>query len=232
MIAIFTTAFCSREDSEPRATDDARPVTAGRIIRGVAGSVGWGRDFDPERLARLELRAWKAYYRRQPLRLFALLILANREQARVGWSRAILSAGWLARGASRFATATGDYDRYLPDVARGYRALGVAADRVEEIARCELRWWVVRREIGLTAGAAAGEAITAVYTALYGLPEAVVAEAGRLRGLAAEIRDRGAAADPDGPAGAGRAYWGNVAKLLREAYRSLRAALDANPTAG
>jgi hypothetical protein len=40
-----------------------------------------GRGFDPDRLALLELKTWKAYYRRQPARLFALLVRANREQA-------------------------------------------------------------------------------------------------------------------------------------------------------
>ena len=43
----------------------------------------WGADFDPDDLARLETRMWKAYYRRQPARLFALLIEALHEQARV-----------------------------------------------------------------------------------------------------------------------------------------------------
>jgi hypothetical protein len=52
-----------------------------------------------------------------------------------------------------------------------------------------------------------------------------VAEAGRLRGMAAEIRDRGAAEDPDGSTGAGSAYWPEVARLLRDSYRSLSATL-------
>ena len=42
---------------------------------------GWGRGFDADRLAGLELRLWKACYRRQPIGLVALLVLANREQA-------------------------------------------------------------------------------------------------------------------------------------------------------
>ena len=78
---------------------------------------------------------------------------------------------------------------------------------------------------------AAGEAIASLYAALYRLPPDAVAEAGRLRGLAAEARDRGAAADPDGPAGAGRAYWPEVARLLLASYRSLRRALDDEPRA-
>ena len=95
----------------------------------------------------------------------------------------------------------------------------------DEVARRELRWWVVRREIGLAAGAAAGDAITRLYAALYDVPESAVAEAGRLRGVAAEVRDRGANKDPDGSTGPGRAYWPEVASLLRESYRALHVAL-------
>jgi hypothetical protein len=43
--------------------------------------------------------------------------------------------------------------------------------------------------------------------------------------MAAEVRDRGATDDPDGPKGLGAAYWPEVARLLRESYRSLAAAL-------
>jgi hypothetical protein len=193
---------------------------------------GWGRDFDPDRLAVLELRMWKAYYRRQPLRLFGWLILAMREQARVRWPRALAASVFLTRGAAGFARATGDYERFAPDVARGYRLLGLPEHvDAEEVARRELRWWVVRREIGLAAGAAAGEAITRLYAELYDVPELSVADAGRLRGKAAEVRDRGANDDPDGSAGPGRAYWPEVARLLRSSYRSLKDALTTSPLA-
>jgi hypothetical protein len=175
---------------------------------------------------------WKAYYRRQPARLFGWLVLGLREQARVSWVRAFLASLWLTKAAAQFARADGDYDRFAPDIGRGYRILGLpdAVDAIE-VARRELRWWVVRREIGLAAGSAAGDAITALYAAIYQLPEAAVAEAGRLRGEAAEVRDQGAAADPDGPKGAGRAYWPEVARLLLASYRSLQAALS-DPRAG
>ena len=191
----------------------------------------WGAAFDPDRLASLELRAWKAYYRRQPLRLFGLLVMANHDQAHVSWRRALVAAFYFARGASRFARATGDYERFAPDVVRGYRALGLPADvDAQEVARRELRWWVVRREIGVAAGDEAGRAITALYSAIYRLPEQSVAEAGRLRGLAAEVRDRGASDDPAGPTAPGAAYWPQVARLLRDSYRCLHAAvLEANP---
>jgi hypothetical protein len=187
----------------------------------------WGSDFDPDELARLETRMWKAYYRRQPARLFVQLVMALRAQAHVGWLRALAASLLLTKAAAGFARATGDYERFAPDIGRAYRLLGLPETvDVEAVARHELRWWVVRREIGLAAGAAAGDSITDLYAAIYDLPREQAVEAGRLRGLAAEVRDRGATADPDGPRGSGRAYWPEVARLLRDSYRSLRSALD------
>jgi hypothetical protein len=186
----------------------------------------WGADFDPDRLALLELRMWKAYYRRQPARLFGNLVLGLREQAGTSWPRALLAATYLTRAAVGFARATGDYERFAPDVARGYRTMGLpAVVDVEVVAREELRWWVVRREIGLAAGVEAGTTITRLYAAFYKVPEDRVAEAGRLRGLAAEVRDRGATDDPDGPTGRGDAYWPEVQRLLLGSYRSLSEAV-------
>ncbi len=193
----------------------------------------WGTGFDPDRLATLETRMWKAYYRRQPLRLFAWLVLGLKEQARVSWPRALVASLWLTRAAARFSRAQDEYERFAPDIAKGYRLLGLPEDvDAVEVARRELRWWVVRRETGLAAGEAAGEAITGLYAALYHVPGDAVAEAGRLRGQAAEVRDRGAAADPDGATGAGRAYWPEVARLLRASYRSLGAAVSDPPADG
>jgi hypothetical protein len=186
----------------------------------------WGSDFDPDELARLETRMWKAYYRRQPARLFGLLVLAIREQAHVSWPRALAGSVLLTRAAAGFARATGDYERFAPDIVRGYRILGMPEHvDIEAVARHELRWWVVRREIGLTAGTAAGGSIADLYATLYDVPRERVTEAGRLRGIAAEIRDRGAAVDPDGPRGPGTTYWPEVARLLRLSYRSLSTAL-------
>jgi hypothetical protein len=186
----------------------------------------WGAEFDPDRLADLETAMWKAYYRRQPARLFGHLLEGLREQGQASWPRAIAASLYLTRAAARFARSTGGYDRFVPDIARGYRLLGLPATvDADEVARRELGWWVVRREIGLAAGQAAGDAITRLYAAIYEQPETAVAEAGRLRGEAAEVRDRGATADSDGPTGRGRAYWPEVARLLRASYRSLHEAL-------
>jgi hypothetical protein len=197
----------------------------------MAAGSRWGRDFDPDELARLETRMWKAYYRQQPARLFVLLVRALRAQAQVSWLRALRASLLLTRAAAGFAHSAGDYERFAPDIGRGYRTLGLPEHvDVEAVARHELRWWVVRRELGLAAGEAAGEAITDLYAALYDVPREQVAEAGRLRGLAAEVRDRGAHADPEGARARDSAYWPQVARLLRDSYRSLSAALDTSET--
>ena len=186
----------------------------------------WGSAFDPDELARLETRMWKAYYRRQPVRLFGLLVMAIRAQAHVSWPRALGASVLLTRAAAGFARSTGNYERFVPDIVRSYRMLGLPEHvDIEAVARHELRWWVVRREIGMAAGTVAGESITDLYAALYDVPRERVAEAGRLRGIAAEIRDRGAAVDPDGPGGRGTTYWPEVARLLRASYRSLSRAI-------
>lgn len=194
----------------------------------MSAGTRWGSDFDPDELARLETRMWKAYYRRQPARLFSTLVQAIHAQARVSWPRALGASLLLTRAAAGFARATGDYERYAPDIGRAYRMLRLPEHvDAEAVARHELRWWVVRREIGLAAGAAAGDEITDLYATLYDVPRERVAEAGRLRGMAAEVRDRGATDDPDGSTGAGKAYWPEVARLLRESYRSLSTSLAA-----
>ena len=186
----------------------------------------WGVDFDPDRLAALETRMWQAYYRRQPGRLFGTLVLALREQAGASWARSIAAAILLTRAAVGFARSTGHYERFATDIGRGYRVLGLPSQvDVDEVARWELRWWAVRREIGLAAGEQAGNAIAQLYAAFYDLPVERVAEAGRLRGLAAEVRDRGAHEDPEGSRAPGFGYWPEVARLLRESYRSLATAV-------
>ena len=60
----------------------------------------WGAEFDPDRLADLETGMWKAYYRRQPARLFGLLVKGVREQARTSWPRALAESLFWTRASA------------------------------------------------------------------------------------------------------------------------------------
>ena len=73
----------------------------------------WGADFDPDRLADLETAMWKAYYRKQPARLYGYLLKGIREQAHVSWPRAIV---------------TSLFDEYNADVAQHVNGAAAATD--------------------------------------------------------------------------------------------------------
>ena len=193
-----------------------------------SGMGRWGADFDPDRLADLETAMWKAYYRRQPARLFGHLLAGPARAGPASWPRAIAASLFLTKAAAQFARSTGDYDRFAPDIARGYRLLGLPRDR--------------RRGRGRPAGAP-----------LVGRPAGDRARGGcrrRRRDHPALCRDLRAARDgrrrgrtAAGRGGRGprsrrdrRSGWSErsrarllaeVARLLRASYRSLHVALAA-----
>src|SRR5689334_25358649 len=79
--------------------------------------------FDPDRVADLEVDMWQAYYNKERFRLFRGLLTLLREQNRYSWARAGQQAFYFAKAASMFATATGDYERVLPDLTTGYAVM-------------------------------------------------------------------------------------------------------------
>src|SRR2546427_7028560 len=63
------------------------------------------RQFDPNRLADLEVRMWQAYYSKEQVRLFALLVTMLHEQYHYSWATAAREAFHLARAAATFGDA-------------------------------------------------------------------------------------------------------------------------------
>jgi hypothetical protein len=170
--------------------------------------------FDPDRLAQLELEMWQAYYAKQRLRLFTLLVTTLREQYGYSWARAVQAGFFLARAAADFGDLRGNYEQVLPDlesayaIARDWTSSGFDPHRV---AQAELAWWVARRTPGQSESATVGRLIGEEYAELYSLPYARVAKAGLLRAEAGHLRDEGGA----------RADWDRVHALLIESYRNL-----------
>jgi hypothetical protein len=177
-----------------------------------------GRAFDADRLAELELAMWRAYYRKEKVALFRLLVTALREQFHYSWERATEAGFHLARAAASFGDARGGYDRVLPDLERGYliaRDWSGARYDPKEVARAELAWWVARRDARTRDPDHVGRLIGVLYSQFYQLPLERVVEAGLLRARAGALRDAGGA-DAD---------WAEVGRLLHASYRSLRAAV-------
>lgn len=176
------------------------------------------REFNPDRLAELEVGMWRAYYEKQNARLFGLLVVMLREQYHYTWSKAATAGFYLARPAARFATMTTGYEAVLPDLDRAFLIAkdwtGARYDPAA-VARAELAWWVARRDPATRSVDNVGRLIGESYAAFYEVPFAAVADAGRLRAEAGDLRDNGG----------DHADWSKVADLLQRSYRELHAAL-------
>jgi hypothetical protein len=177
------------------------------------------RQFDPVRMADLELAMWQAYYAKDRLRLFALLVTMLHEQYHYSWALASREAFHLARAAATFAGLDRHYETVLPDLEQAY---GQARDWMHAgfdanaVARAELAWWVARRVPQQNSAENVGRLIAEEYALLYEAPVDRVARAALLRAEAARLRDE-QAAEPD---------WEQIGGLLRESYRALLIGLN------
>jgi hypothetical protein len=172
------------------------------------------RQFDPDRMADLELRMWQAYYAKERVRLFALLVTMLHEQNHYSWATAMHEGFFLARAAATFGDARAHYERVLPDLEHAY---GIARDWLHagfdprDVARAELAWWVARRMPGQNSPERVGALMADAFALLYEVPRARVETAALLRARAAALRDA-EAEQPDWPA---------VGRLLKDSYRTL-----------
>ena len=176
------------------------------------------RQFQPARLAELELRMWQAYYAKERVRLFTLLTTMLREQYHYSWATASIEAFHLARAAATFADLKVGYDVVLPDLEAAYaqaRSWTDGAFDPASVARAELAWWVARRVPGQNSPEQIGRLIAEEYGLLYETSPESVATAALLRAKAAAMRDE-QAAHPDWPA---------IARMLRASYDELLLAL-------
>jgi hypothetical protein len=176
------------------------------------------RVFDPVRLADLELRMWQSYYAKERLRLFGLLVTMLHEQYRYSWATAATEGFHLARAAAAFGHLRDNYDVVLPDLEAAYaraKSWTGAAFDPRAVARAELTWWVARRIPGSNSPEQIGSLIADEYALLYETTPAAVQAAALLRAQAGAVRD----AQTNSP------DWDRIARLLRQSYRELSAAL-------
>jgi hypothetical protein len=177
------------------------------------------RQFDPNRLADLEVRMWQAYYSKEKVRLFALLVTMLHEQYHYSWATAAREAFHLARAAATFGDLRGNYEVVLPDLEAAYataRAWLHAGFDPRAVARAELNWWVARRIPGQNSPEQVGRLMAEEYALLYETSRVRVATAALLRAQAGAMRDA-EAANPD---------WDAIGRLLQQSYRDLLLSLS------
>ena len=176
------------------------------------------RVFQPARLADLEVRMWQAYYAKERVRLFSLLVTMLHEQYRYSWATAAIEGFHLARAAATFGDLKSGYDVVLPDLEAAYakaRSWTGATFDPAAVARAELAWWAARRVPGQNSAEHVGALIADEYALLYETTPSNVAAAAFLRAKAAALRDE-QTAQPD---------WATIARLLRASYDELLLAL-------
>ncbi|MBI3490642.1 MAG: hypothetical protein HY047_02430 [Acidobacteria bacterium] len=176
------------------------------------------RQFNPTRLADLEVRMWQAYYSKERLRLFSLLVTMLHEQYHYSWTVATTEAFHLARAAATFGDLKDHYDVVLPDLETAYataRSWTSASFDPRTVAKAELAWWVARRVPGQNSPEQVGALIADEYALLYETSRKSVETSAFLRAEAAALRDA-QAEHPD---------WIRIGMLLQASYRELSAAL-------
>ena len=176
------------------------------------------RQFNAVRLADLEVRMWQAYYDKERVRLFGLLVTLLHEQYHYSWATATVQGFHLARAAATFGDLTKDYDVVLPDLEAAYdkvRSWTGATFDARAVARAELAWWVARRIPGQNSPEHVGQLIAQEYALLYETSPENMTAAALLRAEAGALRD----------AQAGHPDWIRIARLLQESYRELAQAL-------
>ena len=192
-------------------------LTVWLAVRNPAGPASIRR-FEPDRLADLEVRMWQAYYAKERVKLFQLLVTMLREQYHYSWATAAKEGFHLARAAAGFGDARGGYEAFLPDLEAGYataKARLHAGFDPAAVARAELAWWVARRVPAQNSAEQVGELIAREYALLYEVPQETVGHAALLRAQAGKLRDD-TSAQPD---------WSVIRGLLVQSYRELRAGL-------
>lgn len=199
-----------------------REHRGGQAIRSRAKK---GRERGPEALARLEQRAWQAYYQRRLARLARLLLIVTREHFELPLWQTPYATYLATRAQLAFARRGGEggeaeaYMRRFYAVVR--RARGSRYDPARAAA-AEVGWWVVHRNRAKYSDTTAlVDALAELYTELYRQPKAAVRPAAHHRAEAMELSDRWVheGKDPRSP------LLGAIRSELARSYRALAQAV-------
>lgn len=181
--------------------------------------------FDPARLAEVEAAGWEAYYARNWLRAFWLLVRMAREQFGLSWPFALRAAYYVTKASIAFAPKDNDLDStryYLGKFYHEAKSNPRLQYDAEKVADLELRYWIVHRElVGIPDKSGMIQALAELHSALFALPLAMVQRSAELRSVAAETVDRitsRASTDPDED-------WQRIREHLTRAYTEIYQAL-------
>jgi hypothetical protein len=187
-------------------------------------------DFNPGRITYLEKAGWEAYYDRNWLRVFALMVQMNREQFCMPLPAAVAGALDIVRASVAFAPVDNDVPAATAQLQNFYekarRTRGLQADS-QTLAALEMDYWVVHRRLAIARKQAPNhegdigpmvDALAKLHAALFDAPPEAIRRSAELRAAAAKTVDQitgGYSADVQGD-------WQRIEEYLDEAYERLR----------
>lgn len=186
-------------------------------------------DFDPDLVAYYEKAGWEAYYDRNRLRAFWLLIRLNLAQFRKAWPLAFSAAVDTVRASRAFAPLEhNDVPKARYYIMRFYqkaaRSLGMQTAPAT-LAKLEIDYWIVHRQLARARAQdpLAGDigpmtgSLARLHAALFGSTPERMRTSAELRARAAETVDLITSyRSTDVPAD-----WRRVEEYLQQAYRAV-----------
>jgi head-tail adaptor len=157
--------------------------------------------FDPDKVAYYEKAGWEAYYDRDWMRVFNLMVALNREQFHMSLLTALMAAVDIVRASIAFAPVDNDVPKATEYLRRYYqkarRAAKLQAD-AGTLARLEMDYWVVHRKLAIERKqhpdleniAPMIESLNNLHAALFGISGQAAHRSAALRALAAKTVDR------------------------------------------
>ncbi len=153
------------------------------------------RKFDPRKVAYYEKENWVAYYQKRWLRLMIVSVSMVKETFGLNWAQAIYAAYLVARA----EIAAAPFPKNDIELAESYMRRFYALIKrihatdfdVTEVARLEVNWWVVHRQLfGKSENQELIDALANLYAATFCVSLDCVRDAAYHRAMAMVYSDR------------------------------------------
>jgi hypothetical protein len=182
-------------------------------------------DFSPERVAYAEMAGWRAYYDRDWLKLFRLVVALNHEQFRIPFPLSLLASYYVAKASVAWVPADHDRRDITRQLEKFYRLAlrysGLHFDPARAAILEEQYWDVHRRLVRQTDKSEFVQVMTDLHSELFGISKETARESAELRVQANNTLDTitgKTSKDPEGD-------WRKVEDELRQCYHSIRQAI-------
>lgn len=188
--------------------------------------------FNPYKVAYYEKAGWEAYYDRDWLRAFRLMVSLNREEFHMPLWTALAAAMDIVRASIAFAPLeNNDLSKATKYIQRYYEKTGRTVKMQTDaatLARLEIDYWVVHRKLAiermqrpdLENTTPMVESLTNLHAALFGISRDDARRSAELRAMAAKAVDRITGRYSQDV----QSDWQQVESFLQQAYHAVLSA--------